>query len=352
MSLQDLEAVLAAEAELFPTNELARASREVTESYREGLPLGRAPQFSPLHLTAYAQVRMPATAAVGAAVLRRFLGSIGSSTVRSHLDLFSGPGTMHWAAASVLPQPPERTTLLEQDVRFIALGKRLFEEGGTATSSNITWQQARLPSVSTSLAPHDLVTLSYGLGELPPADLDPVVRAAWQLTHHALVLIEPGTPRGFGLIARARDLLIATGAIIVAPCPHQQSCPMLAAQGEGGQKWCHFAERLSRTRNHRRIKGGAVGFEDEKYSYLIACRPVSPKESLPPVQDQGDMPAPVARLVGRPRVRNAGVDLPLCMPDGTLVDMLALRRDKSLFRLAKSLQWGDEVPIINLDHKK
>ncbi len=352
MSLQDLEAVLAAEAELFPTNELARASREVTESYREGLPQGRTPQFSPPHLAAYAQVRMPATAAVGAAVLRRFLDSAGPSTVRSHLDLFSGPGTMLWAAASVLPQLPERTTLLEQDARFIALGKRLLEVGGTAASSNITWQQMRLPSVSTPLDPHDLVTLSYGLGELPPAVLEAVVRNAWQLTRHALVLIEPGTPRGFGLIAGARDLLIAAGAVIVAPCPHQQICPMLAAEGGGGQKWCHFAERLSRTRNHRRIKGGAVGFEDEKYSYLIACRADSANASLLPAQGRGDMPTPVARLVGRPRVRNAGVDLPLCTPDGTLADLLALRRDKSFFRLAKSLQWGDEVPITNLDHIK
>ena len=346
MTLRDLEAVLAAEAENFSNQEMAKASREVTESYRMGLPEGRLPQFSPLHLAAYAQVRMPATAAVGAAVLRRCLESASPSNFTSHLDLFSGPGTMVWAAANVLPQLPDCTTLLEQDARFIALGKRLLEVGGVAAEQNIAYHQTRLPTFPASLAPHDLVTLSYGLGELPAADLDAVVRNAWQLTQQTLVLIEPGTPRGFAIIAQARNLLIASGAVIVAPCPHQMMCPMLVDQHLAEKKWCHFAERVSRSRDHRRIKGGVVGFEDEKYSYLIACRP-DPENQVPPPSQP-----PTARLVGRPRVRNAGVDLPLCMPDGTLADLLAPRRDKLFFRLAKVRKWGDDILITNIGHDR
>ena len=341
MSLNDLQAVLATETENFSNQEMAAASREVTEAYRLGLPEGRLPQFSPLHLAAYAQVRMPATAAVGAAVLRRCLESTGHTHFASHLDLFSGPGTMVWAASDALPQPPEYTTLLEQDPRFIALGKRLLAAGEVAAGQNIAYQQARLPTFPSSLGPHDLVTLSYGLGELPVVDLDDVVQHAWNFTQQALVLIEPGTPRGFALMARARELLIASGAVIVAPCPHQMMCPMLAAQHGTQKKWCHFAERVSRTRDHRRIKGGVVGFEDEKYSYVIACRPGF--TNLIPRSSQQVS----ARLVGRPRVRNAGVDLPLCMPDGTLADLLAPRRDKVFFRLAKSCGWGDEIIITN-----
>src|SRR5262249_16486448 len=115
--------------------------------------------------------------------------------------------------------------------------------------------------------PHDLVVLSYSLGELPHAAAEVLVRRAWRSTSHFMVVIEPGTPRGFATVHAARSLLIADGAYIVAPCPHRDACPMA-----GTRDWCHFAQRVERTTQHRRLKSGALGYEDEKFSYVIAAR--------------------------------------------------------------------------------
>jgi ribosomal protein RSM22 (predicted rRNA methylase) len=80
----------------------------------------------------------------------------------------------------------------------------------------------------------------------------------------ALVVIEPGTPRGAGAIRTIREELLAAGAHMLAPCPAAMPCPLAAPD------WCHFAARVERSSLHRRIKEGALGYEDEKYSYVCA----------------------------------------------------------------------------------
>lgn len=79
----------------------------------------------------------------------------------------------------------------------------------------------------------------------------------------ALVVVEPGTPRGFQQILEARTQALASGAAILAPCPHDATCPMQ------GSDWCHFAARVERSRTQRQLKGGELGWEDEKFSYVV-----------------------------------------------------------------------------------
>ena len=70
-----------------------------------------------------------------------------------------------------------------------------------------------------------------------------VLKKAWDAAK-VLVIVEPGTPRGFENILKAREQLIQWGGKMIAPCPHVKQCPMK-------DKWCHFSVRLERTREHR-----------------------------------------------------------------------------------------------------
>lgn len=60
----------------------------------------------------------------------------------------------------------------------------------------------------------------------------------------AILLVEPGVPKSARFVSLMRDAFIRRGLVALAPCPHQQSCPMdgrRAGQGGANGKWCNFA---------------------------------------------------------------------------------------------------------------
>ena len=78
------------------------------------------------------------------------------------------------------------------------------------------------------------------------------------------IALVTGGNGGIGL-GMARGLA-AAGAHVIAPCPHAADCPLAAAD------WCHFAQRIERTKIHRSVKGAELGYEDEKFSYIAVAR--------------------------------------------------------------------------------
>ena len=135
---------------------------------------------------------------------------------------------------------------------------------------------------------------------------------ALALTSGALVVVEPGTPAGFARIRAVRDWLRAAGAIIAAPCPHDDACPM------AGSDWCHFAVRLDCSRAHRQSKHAALGWEDEKFAYVVALRDAALLRARAE-----------ARVIRRPRKETGHVRLALCAAGG-LTDVVVTRRAPEL----------------------
>ena len=146
-----------------------------------------------------------------------------------------------------------------------------------------------------------------------------------------VLLVEPGTPAGHRRILAARDLLMAAGYAIAAPCPHQLGCP-LAAAGD----WCHFAVRVQRSALHRQAKGAELSYEDEKFSYVAAAAPSA-----------GRPDRPGGRVVRRPQQRKNLVILDLCLADGRSSQLLVGKSKGEAYRRARKISWGgrwaDEV---------
>jgi ribosomal protein RSM22 (predicted rRNA methylase) len=315
-----LLAVLERETARVERRKLAHATAQLTESYK-------AASFSaPVIATeaqraAYLAVRLPATYAAARRVFAELMQRAPQAEIGSILDLGAGPATALFAAVEEFPQL-QQATLLESDPAWIALGKRLAAESAFPVVREAQWVQADLRSGFSS-EPHDLVMVSYALGELPQSAAEAVLRKAWSCARKFLAIVEPGTRRGFSTINTARSSLITATSAIVAPCPHLDACPMAAA-GD----WCHFSQRVERTSQHRRLKGGALGYEDEKFSYLIAGK----AEVLP---------AAGARIVRHPGKHSGHVQLVLCTPRGQIEARTVTRSAKDTYKLARRAEWGD-----------
>jgi ribosomal protein RSM22 (predicted rRNA methylase) len=238
--------------------------------------------------------------------------------IHSVLDLGAGPGTAVHAARQIFPELTA-ATLLETDAAWIAAGKRIAAACPTVPADNFHWTRHDL-SLGFSADPHDLVVIAYALNELKQSRRDAVLKQAWSLCTQFLVVIEPGTVRGFGVVNAARSFLIAQSARLLAPCPHQGPCPMAT-----GGDWCHFAQRLERTALHRRLKGGDLGYEDEKFSYIIASKV--------------DARPAAARIVRHPVKHGGHVKFSFCTLSG-LETKTVTRSQKQVYKLARHAVWG------------
>lgn len=317
---EELQEAIALETDKFKLREMQTAREQLTGRYRSQTQKG-ALIGNEAERCAYLVARLPATYAVISRVLEELIHRTGgSSPIRTLLDLGAGPGTAMWAASQALPEVTQYS-LVEQDEALMTLGKRLAAQARTPPLPNVQWHLQKMEELK-GIVQHDLVILSYSIGEIHPSAIQPLIEKCWQLANRYLVVIEPGTCKGFELIRTIRNQLIACGAHLVAPCPHAAVCPM----GEGN--WCHFSERIERSILHRRIKSGTLGYEDEKFSYLIfskdACK------------------LPEARVLRHPQKRSGHVSIEFCTGEG-LKQQVISKRTPEEYKRAKKLEWGSSV---------
>ena len=273
---------------------------------------------------AYLATRAPATFAAIRSVLTELRSLRPGWAPRTVLDLGAGPGTATWAAAAVFPTL-ERAVLVERDPLMAAAGVRLAAAAPAAPAAPAPAPAAHWISedaAAISGRQSDLVVAAYLLGEVGRDREGAALERWWEATLGELVLVEPGTPAGFERLRMARTLLVEWGAHVTAPCPHDGLCPMI------GSDWCHFAVRLGRSPLHRDVKGGRLGYEDEKYSFL-AVSAVRPAASAP-------------RLLRSPRLHKGHVRVRLCETDG-LHERVISRRDGELYKQARAARWGDRL---------
>jgi ribosomal protein RSM22 (predicted rRNA methylase) len=288
---------------------LRENAEKLTEAYRHGRSSAH------IDLAAYLTARMPATYAA----IRRVLGEVAQTFApKSILDVGAGPGTASWAALACWPEIAQ-VTQVEADARFSKLAQELVGQSGLPALANAKFIKSRMAEDATKAG---LVIAAYVFAELEERAAGVAALKLWTQTEDVLVVIEPGTPRGHARIRNARSALLDAGAHMLGPCTHANTCPM------SGKDWCHFTQRLQRSREHMHAKAATVPYEDEPFSWIAVSRV---KFELAK-----------ARVIAPPMTTKIAVTLKLCSAEGITEQQIA-SRDKQAYKQVKKLEWGDTV---------
>jgi ribosomal protein RSM22 (predicted rRNA methylase) len=313
----ELKAALDAKLEGLSRREAAARAALISKTYRNSGGSGTIK--SETDALAYALARMPATYAAVTASLNALCEVRPDFAPENLLDVGAGPGTAAWAAAEAFPSL-KTFSLLDANDTLRALALDLSR--ASARLSTLKYKKGEARAALNEAGPADLVIASYMIGELAGSERRPLAEVMWARTSDTLVIVEPGTPAGYARIMIVREQLIARGAHVAAPCPHQKNCPLTSPD------WCHFSQRLPRSQAHKQIKGAELAFEDEKFSYVVLSR--APVAQRP------------ARVLAQPVVTKVEVTAKLCTPDGLAIARVP-RRDKTAYARARRWRWGDAV---------
>ena len=245
------------------------------------------------------------------------------------------------------------------------------------------------------IAPHTLWTLKEDYMRKSQ------VQNFWSLLDRkggVLILLEKGVPRGFELIAGARETLLkyhvsSPGSdvvehtiedasenrfgpkekgMIIAPCTNHVKCPMYitAGKSQGRKDYCRFSQRFIRPPYLNRILGGTGNnHEDIEFSYIALQRGVDKRESDDVVQgdtatnrafagyedtsleievSDAETRTESVSILSLPRAilppikRRGHVILDLCTPAGKIERWTVPKSfSKQAYRDARKSKWGD-----------
>jgi ribosomal protein RSM22 (predicted rRNA methylase) len=266
---------------------------------------------------AYALARMPATYAAVTASLNALREMRPDFAPKSLLDVGAGPGTASWAAAEAFSSL-QAFTLLDANSALRALALDLAK--GSARLRDIDYQRGEARTALADAEAADLVVASYMIGELRDAERTALAGLMWAKTRDTLLIVEPGTPAGYQRVIALRSQLIAAGAHVAAPCPHDGQCPLQTPD------WCHFTQRLPRSQAHKQLKGVELPYEDEKFAYVALTR--APAARHP------------SRVLAQPVVTKVEVTAKLCTSGGLVIKKVAHRAKEPY---ARAWRWGDAI---------
>lgn len=307
---------ICSEIEGYPLSRIAETVKNVSDNYRgmKGYVSGED------EVKAYVAYRMPATFASLYYVLNKVARKIPHFKPVTLLDVGAGPATSVWAS-SVLFDSLTEFRLYEHEINMIQAGMRMLDFLGRDVS--VEWNREDVTK-DVAFYRSDIVVSSYLLNEIDEDKRESIVRRLWESTKDVLVIIEPGSKAGFGIIEECRKLLIESGGNVIGPCTHTGSCPMPK------EEWCHFAARVNRPDFLRYAKGGTLPYEDEKFSYICMSKIAYECEKKDGV------------IVFPPRLRKGHVVLDVCTRNGIETRTYS-RKDKEYYKEARKLDLGDEI---------
>jgi ribosomal protein RSM22 (predicted rRNA methylase) len=313
----ELKSALDARLHGLSRSDAAERSASISKTYRDGGGSGAI--RSETDALAYALARMPATYAAVTASLNALAEIRPDFAPNSLLDVGAGPGTASWAAAEAFSSLTA-FALLDANRALRALALDLGADSARLRGMVYRQGEARAELAKADAA--DLVVASYMIGEIGDGERTALAELMWAKTGDTLLVVEPGTPAGYARIIALRAQLIAAGAHVAAPCPHDGPCPLQAPD------WCHFSQRLPRSQAHKQLKSAELPYEDERFSYVALTR-------APVAQHR-------ARVLAQPAINKVAVTAKLCTGHG-VISAVAPRRDRPAYARFRKYNWGDAV---------
>ena len=260
---------------------------------------------------------------------------------RSVLDLGSGPAPVAFAA---LDAGAAEVLAADRSARALAVASKLAAAAGEPIATR-EWDPERrgdLAGLSRGRS-FDLVTLGHVVNELfqgAAARRATLIEEGLGLVAPggSLVVIEPALRDTSRALLEVRDLLVARGVAVRAPCLFHGACPALARPTD----WCHAERPIEAPALVDEI-GRRAGLRKEsvKMSYLVLA-PKGEGWREPP-------PGRVFRIVSEPLPSKGRLRYMGCGPDGrmglSLQEKDVTPRNRSFERLLR----GDVVEISGVE---
>lgn len=290
-------------------------AQTISNRYRKNDGKGKRLLTNESEAVSYVISRMPATYAAVYSVFKQILANYNEK-MTSLLDVGAGTGAGTWAVNEI--ENMSQITCLEIEKSMSNIGKKLMKN---TALDNVQWKSYDILQ-DEIVEKADIVLTSYMINELPEQEREKVVLKLWQATDKLMVVIEPGTPEGFKNILNIRNLIKEQGGYIVAPCCCNDGCPIKE------NDWCAFYARVARSSIHRQAKGGNLGYEDEKFSYIAF--------SKMPVEITGE------RILRHPQINSGFVKVKLCTADG-IQEKTYSKKDGEIYKKIKKLDAGEKI---------
>ncbi len=292
-------------------HELLKSQEKIQKNYKT-CPNSLVFQ-SDTDVLAYVSTRMPATYAVLKKCLAELPNTFSPKTI---LDLGTGPGTAIWTCLDYF-QNVEKLVGYDANPSLLKFTSGILE---ACNVSNVTLYHENFDRFTDSQM-FDLIILSYALNEMSEEKAWKICEKAVQNCQGFLIITLPGTPKDFNRLLFLRQKFIEKNIPILAPCPHAKPCPL------SNNDWCHFSVRLNRTQLHKNLKKGTLGYEDEKYCYLILGK--NPADNY-------------SRIIKRPLTHKGHMRISLCTPNGDETEQIFSQK-LATYSTIKKKDWGDRL---------
>jgi len=306
----------------YKLSEVRKDYKEISNNYRAEKGNSLAIVSTEKEVLSYISSRMGETSFVIDCVLNRLSKVVEfESKVNSVLDLGSGTGATFWAIDNYIKNV--NITAVEREYEMIKYSKILSEN----LNIHINYiHNDCLSKTVKDLTNHDLVIESFMLNEMSENERFKVLDLMHEKTNEFLILIEPGTPKSYERMMVIRNYLINKGMNLILPCPHSNKCNLV-------NDYCNFSVRVPRTKTSRLIKGGTLGYEDEKYFYLIFSKNNNTEKQFS------------STILRKPVYRKGCIDLKLCNSDSKIKSITITKSDKLNYKNAKDYKHGDNITL-------